>query len=310
MLRHLVFVGVIGLFAAVWMNAPASRAATATVTQTCSAAAPGAVTITLAWPAPGSGAQQTWFDISLTPGFAPGWFQGHGPLATSQRAFAFDAVPSGLNFYYRVNTLYNGGAWKESAVGSFVSNCNGGGGSAGPPAAGNVAQVCDGGGSVTATFNWKPGAAGQQWLDLSTKNNGFAPGTFVGAGPVGSGGGAFTWTGISRGVTHYWRVNVLSSGGWMSSNTGSFTSVTCEPPMRACIGWMKGYTQTGRAECDVILAGPDRVLADCLARALKLPYTEKYACGQVKAEPFLKDCLMSFFAGVQFGGQSCRNYYY
>ena len=227
MLGRLLFVGIVvmGLHTIV-THTPRSGAATATVTQSCSAAVPGAAAVTFAWPATQPGAQQTWLDLSLVPGFAPGWFKGHGAFAGNQTVYALDGVPQGLTFFYRVNTLYPSG-WRETATGSFVSGCGGGGGG-GAPVAGGVQQVCEGN-SVAVTFTWQAKASGPQWLDLSVFNNGFAPGTFVGVGPIGSGGGSFTWHGIMKGTTHFWRINTLSPGGWMTSNTAAFTLALVHP---------------------------------------------------------------------------------
>lgn len=107
----------------VYLNAPSSKAATAVVTQSCSAAAPGSATVTLAWPATKGGAQQTWIDLGLAAGFPAGSFQAHGPLLPSQTAYAVDGVPAGLTYYYRVNTLHADG-WHPSAAGTFVSKCS------------------------------------------------------------------------------------------------------------------------------------------------------------------------------------------
>jgi hypothetical protein len=106
----------------VYMSSPSSRATTAIVTQSCSAAAPGAATVTLAWPGAKPGAQETWLDLSLAPDFPAGSFQSHGPLPPSQTAYAIDGVPSGLTYHYRVNTLYPDG-WHPLAAGAFVSKC-------------------------------------------------------------------------------------------------------------------------------------------------------------------------------------------
>lgn len=107
----------------VYMSSPSSKAATAIVTQSCSAAAPGAATVTLAWPAAKRGAQQTWLDLSLAADFTDGSFQSLGPLPPSQTAYAIDGVPSGLTYHYRLNTLYPDG-WHPSAAGAFVSKCS------------------------------------------------------------------------------------------------------------------------------------------------------------------------------------------
>lgn len=311
MFGRLLFVLVATVGVVAYVRAPESRAAQANVTQTCSATAPGTATVTWAWPQPGSGAQQTWFDISLVPGFAWGWFQGHGPLAANQTAYAMDRIPQGLTYYYRVNTQYAGGVWKETASGSFVSNCNGGGGSGGPPATIGTTQTCDAGGGVSVTFKWSANAAGAQFLDLSTMNNGFAPATFVGAGPVASGQGTFTWYGIARGLTHYWRVNTLTQAGWASSDTGAFTSLTCRPAVQECVGYMAGFSSAGRAECDQVLAAPDQVLADCVGGILKVrPATG--ACNdyfRTDAPSNLRNCLLTLSGGSRYNGGACSTYY-
>lgn len=310
MFGRLLFVLVATAGIVAYMRAPDSDAAPAAVSQSCSAAVPGAATITWAWPPAAGGAQQTWFDISLVPGFTWGWFQGHGPLAPSQTAFAMDGIPQGLTFYYRINTQYAGGAWRESASGMFVSNCNGGGGG-GPPSPVGTQQVCDGYGGVTVTFNWQANAVGPQFLDLSTSNNGFVPGTFVGAGPVASGQGSFTWYGIARGLTHYWRVNTLTSGGWAASGPASFTSLTCRPAIQECVGYMAGFSSTGRAECDQIVAGTDHVLSDCVGgiigtRAKTGACNDYFRSG---APANLRNCLLTLSGGSRYNGGACSTYY-
>jgi hypothetical protein len=283
-----------------------SDAVAGTVTQACSAAVPGATTLTVAWPAPGAGATQTWFDISLVPGFAPGWFKGHGPLAPSQTAYAIDGVPKNLTFYYRVNTLY-GSQWRETASGSFVSNCGGGGGSAKPAPVG-VTQACDPYGRVSVTFNWQANAPGPQFIDLSVFNNGFAPGTFVGAGPIA--GGSFTWHGIARGLGHFWRVNTLTPSGWIGSDTAFFSSLTCQPPMKACVGYMMGYTASGLAECEQLVAQGGK-LGDCIGYIIKKPgYTNQASCVNPGVSgPYLSDCLLGLSGQSHFGRTSCRLWY-
>jgi hypothetical protein len=82
---------------------------------------------------------------------------------------------------------------------------------------------------ATVAFFWEPLDAGtQQWLDISTVDDTFAPDTFVGAGPFSSRVTNFTWLGIKSGVTHYWRINTLTSAGWVPSAAGVF--VPCGAP--------------------------------------------------------------------------------
>jgi hypothetical protein len=313
MLGRWIFLGVVGI--ALFTLASQSErggAATASITQTCSVAKPGASTATFAWPAAGAGAQQTWFDISVVPGFAWGWFQGFGPLSANQTAYALDGLPNGVTFYYRVNTLYTTG-WRETASGAFVASCGGGGGGGGGggvSATGNVTQVCDGGSGVSATFNWTAGAAGAQYLDLSIWNNGFAPGSFVGAGPVASGGTSFTWHGLSRGATHYWRINTLTGSGWSSSNTGSFTTLACTPALKACVGYMAGYSAAGRAECDQLMASGEANLASCIKYILQVAGGVKAGCARTQERGPVVDCLLGLSGQSHFGMTSCNQYYY
>ena len=78
------------------------------------------------------------------------------------------------------------------------------------------------GNTASVTFHWAPGSGVTQWLDISLHTNGFAPGTVRGAGPMGLGQRSLTWDGIRPGAMHYWRVNTLTSAGWIASATGQF----------------------------------------------------------------------------------------
>jgi hypothetical protein len=161
------------------------------------------------------------------------------------------------------------------------------------------------------TFNWQAKAPGPQFLDLSVHNNGFAPWSFVGAGPIGSGASSFTWFGIAKGVTHYWRVNTLTPTGWMASNTGWFTSSSCLPPEKACVGYMTGYSAAGRGECDQLMSS-NSAMGNCVKYILKLPVADgKGACvsAAVTAGGYLSDCLLGLSGQSHFGLTSCRMYY-
>jgi hypothetical protein len=305
MLGRWFFIAIVGVALVTYVSqSEKSNAASATITQSCSAAKPGTATVTFVWPGPQAGAQQTWFDISLVPGFAWGWFQGHGPLAPTQTAYAFDGLPNGVTFFYRVNTQYGTG-WRETASGTFVAQCGGGrGGSA--PVTGNVTQACDGGNGVSVTFNWQGNASGAQFIDLSLHNNGFPPGSFVGAGPVG--GSSFTWHRLARGATHFWRVNTLTAGGWSSSDTGSFVTLACLPPLKACIGYVAGFAASGRAECEQLMTTPG-ALSSCLKYILKMAGGDKASCVSVKENGQAVDCLLGLSGQSYFGVTSCRLYY-
>lgn len=89
--------------------------------------------------------------------------------------------------------------------------------------------VCEGN-SAAVTFAWTPLSSGvqQQWLDISLHDNGWEPGTFIGAGPLAPGVSTYTWRGIASGLPHVWRINSLTAAGWVVSETGTF--VPCGGP--------------------------------------------------------------------------------
>jgi hypothetical protein len=93
--------------------------------------------------------------------------------------------------------------------------------------------------TADVTFYWGPNQAGLQFLDLSLTDNNFASGTFVNTSALNENTDRFTWTGLSSGVPHYWRINTLTDDGWVSSFTGTF--VPCGTPQvrgitYSCIG--------------------------------------------------------------------------
>ena len=180
--------------------------------------------------------------------------------------------------------------------------------SCGPtPVAVSVQQACDNQGKVNATFQWLAKAQGNQWLDVSTQNNGFAPGTFGSAGPLPNGTASYSWGGLSPATNYYWRVNTQTGSGWATSNTASFSSLTCMPPVKACIGYMAQYTTSGRAECEQIIA-EGGALGNCVAGILGVG-GNKGACASVTGDGYMVDCLLGLSGQSHFGLTSCRVYY-
>ncbi|MDP9236467.1 MAG: class A beta-lactamase-related serine hydrolase [Chloroflexota bacterium] len=82
--------------------------------------------------------------------------------------------------------------------------------------------------SVQVTFLWAPSRSGNQWLDLSIYNNGFAPGTFITAGGFGPQLYGYIWPGLVQGTTHFARVNTLTTDGWKTSSTLAFYTPVCD----------------------------------------------------------------------------------
>ena len=96
----------------------------------------------------------------------------------------------------------------------------------------SAAQACSATfpGRAVVTFTWSRGllSGDSQRLDLSLFDNGFAGGTFIGAGPLWGSAQTFTWDGLLPGAVHYYRVNTKSAlGGWHPSGTYSFRTWAC-----------------------------------------------------------------------------------
>jgi hypothetical protein len=76
----------------------------------------------------------------------------------------------------------------------------------------------------SVTFTWRPvPGSTAQWLDVSTEDNGFAPGTFETEGPIEGSTTSHVWDGLKSGTPYFWRVNASTAEGWQSSQTASFT---------------------------------------------------------------------------------------
>ena len=183
------------------------------------------VTVIFRWTPGGQGPQ--WLDLSLSNnGFIPGTFVNAGPLDAGQSSFAWDGLIPDATHFLRVNTWTSGG-WEPSPTYRFTTGvCH-------PPASVPIVfeERCSitQPGRVSVTLHWTPGDAGQQWVDLSLFNNGFAAGTFIGAGPLPSGQSALIWDGLVEHATHYLRVNTLTAIGWRSSPVTRFTTIGCAP---------------------------------------------------------------------------------
>jgi hypothetical protein len=81
--------------------------------------------------------------------------------------------------------------------------------------------------SVSVEFAWSPSGQGVQWLDLSLFNNNFAPGTFLGAGPLAPGQTTLVWNGLIPNATHFVRINTATAFGWEPSVTAAFNTPAC-----------------------------------------------------------------------------------
>jgi hypothetical protein len=90
--------------------------------------------------------------------------------------------------------------------------------------------------SAHVNFRWVPAdGAQQQWLDVSIFDNGFTPRTFLSLGPLGGDVDSVNWRDLVPNVAHFWRVNTLTSDGWITSGTVAF--VPCGSPKVLDVGW-------------------------------------------------------------------------
>ena len=123
-------------------------------------------------------------------------------------------------------------------------------------------------GTAAVTFSWPapPPGAIQQWLDLSLFNNGFAPGSFAGAGPFDPQTTSFTWDGILSGLTHYYRLNVVYADGWHAGPTGTFTS--CEPG-KAVLGDVRQFCAPEGAQVTFEWSPPTPPGTSCRSSTLR-----------------------------------------
>lgn len=178
---------------------------------------------------PGVEPDQIWIDLSLFDnGFADGTYIGAGPFlnpVTGTSSFIWQNLLPGRLHYYRLNALV-GDRWFQLGSASFETpDCNVVGAlscNSSPP-------------SPSVSFVVPPVApsdrgtvATQQWFDLSLFDNRFAPGLFLGTGPVPLSGASFRWTGILPASRHYFRVNTdFGAEGWRALAAGSFLSLNC-----------------------------------------------------------------------------------
>jgi len=179
----------------------------------------GSASVTFSW-SPVAGAEVQWVDLSLfNNGFAGDSFIGFGPLSGGTNQIQWNGLAAGQTHWWRVSAGVPGAGWVFSRTGAFTP-CGTN------PAPGTTTFACSGNGRAAVTFGLGQPPAGTTatWVDISLSNNGFLPGTFIGAN-ASSVTTSFVWTGILANATHFWRVNNLTSGGWVTSVTGSFTAI-------------------------------------------------------------------------------------
>jgi hypothetical protein len=182
---------------------------------------PARLQVQFQWNPSGEGSQ--WADLSLFDNdFSADTFIALGPLPAGQGTLIWRGLLAGNTHFLRINTLTPSG-WEPSPTLVFTTpSC---GDVTGARNLGLDSQDCVDRGQVRIHSAWEPNGQGTQWVDLSLHNNGFVPGTFVGAGPLHSSQGSLLWTGLLPGETHYLRVNTQTSIGWLPSETLVFLTL-------------------------------------------------------------------------------------
>jgi hypothetical protein len=140
-------------------------------------------------------------------------------LAPGTTTFTWNGIQPGVAHFWRVTGQGLNGDWVMSAFGRFTP--------CGTQRLLSINYSCTGAGRARVEFRWAPSssAADFQFLDISLFNNGFAPGTFLGAGPIIPNAQGLFWDGILANAAHYFRVNAFTIFGWGPSQTGSFVAV-------------------------------------------------------------------------------------
>jgi hypothetical protein len=180
-------------------------------------------------------ADAVWIDLSIFDNdFAPGTFLNAGPFTPSADGllFSWSDLAMQKTHFYRLNA-HVGTRWVELGRGSFET----------PDCFGLVNQiVCNESGTNFVGFGLPfmeaqlppgvparaPLTALQSWLDLSLQDNGFLPGTFIGA-RTSLPSSTYGWSGIAPGLRHAYRWNLLySDGNWYVQRRGSFVALRCD----------------------------------------------------------------------------------
>jgi hypothetical protein len=120
-----------------------------------------------------------------------------------------------------------------------------------------VNQGCLSDGSVRIVVTWDSSVNGTLFVDLSTRNNPFAQGNFIGAGGFNPFFPGFTWDGLIPGQRHFIRANVLTPFGFVPSTPLSFMTPSCFP----------GFAAPAFSTAPVVVTVSQECLANHLVRA-------------------------------------------
>ena len=178
---------------------------------------PTSANVTFTWTGP-TNVSNIFLDLSTTDNnFVDGTYTTF-VLSPGTTSLIGNGLQPGVAYFWRVTGLGLNGDWVTSDFGQFTP--------CGTQRLLTVTYSCTGGGRATVTFRWAPTSSPGffQFLDLTLFNNNFAPGTFLGLGPMAPIQQAQVWPGIIANAVHYFRVNTFTVFGWGPSQTGTFVA--------------------------------------------------------------------------------------
>jgi hypothetical protein len=110
-------------------------------------------------------------------------------------------------------------------------------------------------------FRWQPGAQlpAQQWIDISSEDNGWLEGTFQSSPALDGSHNIYSWRGLTPATAYYVRLNQLRPhGSWNTTPTLAFTTRECPSHALRVIGFST-KPDTSVAE----LTPPDGAIQGC-----------------------------------------------
>jgi hypothetical protein len=165
---------------------------------------------------PQSGGSEQWLDVSTDKTFPRDRTRAAGPFPPGMSSFEWQ-VQDGAPLYWRISAKTNDG-WSPSPT-YVIAPC----------AAIHLSSNTQCGEQEAVQFSWQasPLPIIGQWLDVSSFDTGFTPGTFESV-RVGPGESSVVWNELP-GDGLLWRVNTLTPKGWRTSEVQ--TIATCDQPM-------------------------------------------------------------------------------
>lgn len=177
--------------------------------------------VTFYWQPP-EGTLEQWLDLSTQDnGFQRPSARSAGPLSPDAHSYDWDDLTDNVPWFWRVNARTKDG-WRALPT-RVLTPC-------GAQGLASDSHCTDGAAAVD--FRWTPSSMKivSQWLDVSAFDNGFVPGTFRSVGPMSGDTAKITWESLP-GAAVVWRLNTLTSKGWIGSETRPIAACDLPTPL-------------------------------------------------------------------------------